>query len=148
MRYLIILALISLGSCSMEKRCARAAKQCAPLWKTQKPDTQYIDRTIVVDSSHVDTVIHCDDIPVDTPLVIQKEEGKAKLTLRKTKDGKIKADCNCPEQEIIIQDRLITGPPVPVEVIKYPPWLVLLLILFFVMGVFYGFIQFSNKRRK
>lgn len=141
---LIICALLLIG-CSTERRCARAAKRCAPVWEKQKPDTLFIDRIVTIDSSRVDTVIDCDELPVDSTITIQEDSTKAKITLRKQKGGKLKIDCDCPEQEVLVKDKVITKPPIVVE--KLPPWVPLGLLLNVFAGLALGFF-FSGRNRK
>ena len=50
---LIATTLLLIG-CSSERRCARAAKRCAPLWKA---DTTYIHDSITIARESVDTVL-------------------------------------------------------------------------------------------
>jgi len=142
----ILSILLLLASCDAERRCARAAKKCAPVWQTQKPDTILLQRTITIDSSHVDTVIRCDELPVDTPVTKQAGKAKAKVTIRKRKDGSVKIDCDCPQQDTIINEKLIKGPPVPIEVNNWGlTWI--LTALSFLFGLMVG-VRFLRDKRK
>lgn len=146
MRTILILCALLLIGCSTERRCARAAKRCAPVWEKQKPDTLFIDRIVTIDSSRVDTVIDCDDLPVDSTITIQQDSTKAKLTLRKQKGGKLKIDCDCPEQEVLVRDKVITKPPIVVE--KAPAWLPLAFLLTASGGIVLGFFLFGRNRKQ
>jgi hypothetical protein len=113
----LTLVLVFCG-CSMEKRCARAAKKCSDYWIQQPPDTILTIDTVKIPGASTQLTFDCDTIH-DT---VKISEGNATLTLWRDSSGRMNADCNCDDTFYLDTGKVIRvpTPSVPVEVT--PKW--------------------------
>jgi hypothetical protein len=74
-KLLILIAAVLLIGCNAEKRCARNAKRCAPLWQH---DTTFIHDSIRIERTKVDTFMSWLTLPIHDTITLRDE----RLTLR------------------------------------------------------------------
>jgi len=138
------LALLLIG-CSMEKRCARAAKNCSDYWIQQPPDTILTIDTVKIPGASTQLTFDCDTIH-DT---VKIAAGNATLTLWRDSAGWMNADCNCDDTFYLDTGKVIRvpTPSVPVEVtpkwVSYVIWVVL--IAGFLLG--YHFARSIHRKK-
>jgi len=120
-RLLILIAAVLLIGCNAEKRCARNAKRCAPLWKS---DTTFIHDSIRIERAKVDTFLSWLTLPINDTVTVR--DGRVTIRFVKLPGDSFWMQGECGDTVIRYVKQVVTK-NIPVRHDRNPRWLNVLL---------------------